>query len=394
MKNLAVTILDDDDFILDVTQSMIESIGITDVVTYTSAQQALQSLKLSDVHQVLLCDLNMPEMDGVEVIRILGQSNFVGAIIVLSGEDSRTLQTVVNMGRAYHLRLIGALVKPVKMAELQHMFKLIKSSIAQSKYVDMPLNVRELAAGMEAAIKPYFQPQVDVVSSKVMGVEALARWVQPDGQILAPSFFIPLAEENQLIDRLTDLILTKSLLYWRQWYEAGIDLSLSVNISMHSLNRIDFPDRLVEEMQAIGMPLDRLILEITESHLAEDMRIASDVLTRLCLKRVQLSIDDFGTAYSNMEKLMMVPFSELKIDRAFVHGAAENPSSYAILKSSVDLARRLKMKTVAEGVENQEDWQCVAGLDCDLIQGYFVSRPMLGERVVEWVKSWEKAKCL
>lgn len=390
MKDLSVTILDDDDFILAVTQSMIESIGLNNVAVYSSAKQALAELDLSNDHQVLLCDLNMPEMDGVEVIRILGQSHFAGAIIVLSGEDSRTLQTVVNMGRAYHLRLIGALVKPVNLADLQHMFELVKSSISKAAYVDTVLSVDELANDMAEAVLPYFQPQVDVETRKVVGVEVLARWQRSDGSILPPPAFIPLAEESQLIDRLTSLILSKSLLQWREWFDAGIDLSISVNMSMHSLNRIEFPDQLITEMQSIGVPLDKLILEITESHLAQDMRVASDVLTRLCLKRVRLSVDDFGTAYSNMEKLLMVPFSELKIDRAFVHGAAKNASSHAILKSSVELAKRLGMKIVAEGVENQEDWDCVAEMECDLIQGYFVARPMPGDQLLDWLREWQQ----
>lgn len=390
MKNLSVTILDDDDFILDVIHSMIEGMGIRNIVSYTNAKQALSELDLADDHQVVLCDLNMPEMDGVEVIRILGQSHFAGAIIVLSGEDSRTLQTVVNMGRAYHLRLIGALVKPVSQAELRRMFKLVETSITKSNYVNAELSVQDLAANMDGALEPYFQPQVDVCSGEMVGVEALARWLRPDGSILGPAAFIQLAEDNKLIDRMTDLIITKSLGHWRQWHDEGSDLSISVNMSMHSLNRIDFPDQLVAEMQGIGMPLDRLVLEITESHLAQDIRTAADVLTRLCLKRIRLSVDDFGTAYSNMEKLLMVPFSELKIDRSFVHGAAQNPSSYAILKASVDLAKRLNMKVVAEGVENQEDWDCVAKLACDWVQGYFVARPMPGNQVMEWMRGWKR----
>jgi len=237
---------------------------------------------------------------------------------------------------------------------------------------------------------PYFQPQVDARTRKVVGVEALARWRHPQDGILGPGAFITVAEENGLIIQLTDQMLTQSLRQWRQWHDAGLDLSISVNLSMHSLNCLSFPDQLVAEAQAIGAPLDRLVLEITESHLAQNMRVSSDVLTRLCLKRIRLSIDDFGTAYSNMEKLQMLPFSELKIDRAFVHGAAKNPSSYAILKSSAELGRRLDMKIVAEGVETQEDWGCAADLGCDLIQGFYVARPMPGDQISSWVQGWEQ----
>jgi len=388
MKNLSVTVLDDDDFILDVAQTMIESLGVGDITTYVSAKQALTELNISDSQQILLCDLNMPEMDGVEVIRYLGQCHFAGAIIVLSGEDTRTLQTVVNMGRAYHLRLLGSLTKPLDLQELQRLFHLCLTSISKSRYGLMELTASEIESGMAEALLPYFQPQVDVRSRKVVGVEALARWQLPNGEVLGPAAFIAQAEASGLIQPLTDLMLTKSLQQWQVWNEAGIDVSISVNISMHSLNCIDFPDQLMIEMQALGVPLDRLILEITESQLAQDMRVAADVLTRLCLKRIRLSVDDFGTAYSNMEKLLMVPFSELKIDRAFVHDSVKNASAYAILKSSIDLGHKLGMTLVAEGVENQDDWDCVSELGCDLVQGYFVARPMPGNQLPIWLQNW------
>lgn len=268
MKNLFVTVLDDDSFILDTAQYMIESLGVGRIITYTNAKEALSTLNFCDAHQVLLCDLNMPEMDGVEVIRYLGQCHFAGAIILLSGEDTRTLQTVANMGRAYHLRLIGALTKPINLKELQHMFQLIMSDVSKSS-AHKVLSASELESGMTHALVPYFQPQVDICSRKIVSVESLARWQLSDGKVLGPAAFIPLAEETGLIDGLTDIMLTKSLQQWRAWYNAGIDVSISVNMSMSSLNYVDFPDRLVAEMQAIGVPLDRLVLEITESQLAD-----------------------------------------------------------------------------------------------------------------------------
>lgn len=390
MKNMSVLVLDDDDFILDVTQAMLENMSVGNIVTHTSAKVALTTLDMNNPLQVLLCDLNMPEMDGVEVIRHLAQRDFSGAMIVLSGEDTRTLQTVVNMGRAYHLRLLGALGKPIDQQALLNMLQHMQTGASTHLRSHPALSESELRAGLAGdALLPYFQPQVDARTRKVVGVEALARWQHPRDGILGPGAFIHVAEENELITQLTDSMVTQSLRQWRQWHDAGLDLSISVNLSMHSLNCLAFPDRLVAEAQAIGVPLDRLVLEITENHLTQDMRMSSDVLTRLCLKRIRLSIDDFGTAYSNMEKLQMLPFSELKIDQVFVHGAAKNPSSYAILKSSAELGRRLDMNIVAEGVETREDWDCAAESGCDLIQGFYVARPMPGDQLSSWMQGWE-----
>lgn len=390
MKKLSVAVLDDDDFILDVAQLMLEAMGVGEIATYSSASIALGSLDMNNPWQVLLCDLNMPGIDGVEVIRRLGHRNFAGAVIVLSAEDPRTLKTVVNLGHAYHLRLLGALGKPIDEQELRYMLERIQADDTPRHYLHLPLSESELRAGLAGdALVPYFQPKVDAHTRKVVGVEALARWQQPQGDILGPDCFIPVAEQNELIILLTDNMVTQSLRQWRQWHDAGLDLSISVNISMPSLACLSFPGWLVEEAQSAGVPLDRLVLEITESRLSQNMLVSSEVLTRLSLKRIRLSIDDFGTAYSNMEKLQMLPFDELKIDQVFVHGASIDPSSYAIFKSSVDLGRHLGMRIVAEGVETQSDWDCAVTLGCDLIQGFHVAKPMPGSELISWVRDWE-----
>ena len=390
MKHLSVLVLDDDDFILDVTQAMLENMGVGHIETHLSARSALKALDMSNPLQIILCDLNMPDMDGVEVIRYLGQQGFIGGVVVLSGEDIRTQHSVVAMGRAHHLNLLGALNKPINTDELLAMLENIKASISKKPYALTLLSVDELRAGLTTdAVVPYFQPQVDTLTGKVIGVEALARWQHKQLGIIGPAAFIAVAEANDLITPLTYQIITQSLAQWRIWNDEGIDISLSINISMHSLNDFSFPDWLVAEAQTFDVPLNRLVMELTESHLSDNILVTSDVLTRLCLKRIRLSVDDFGTAYSNMEKLQQLPFSELKIDRAFVHGADHNPHSHSILKHSIELAKSLNMITVAEGVEDQSDWDCVAKQGCDLVQGYFVSRPMPGDQIVQWAKNWE-----
>ncbi|MBI3523723.1 MAG: EAL domain-containing response regulator [Betaproteobacteria bacterium] len=391
MEKLSVLVLDDDDFILDVVHVMLKSFGVTDITCDTSAAMALPTLDMDNPRSVVLCDLNMPEMDGVEVVRYLGQQGFCGGVIVFSGEDSRLLQTVAEIGRAHHLRLLGALGKPIDRQALSRMLQnMAKDASALHHRPHVTLSAAELRDGLENdALTPYFQPQVDTLSRRVIGVEALARWRHPAKGILSPAAFISVAEQNALIAPLTERMITLSLRQWQLWNAAGLDLTISVNLSMHSLTRLDFPERLVAEAQSIGVPLDRLVLEITESQVSQDILVSSDVLARLCLKRVRLSIDDFGTAYSNMEKLQMLPFSELKIDQAFIHGAAKKPASYAIVKSSADLGRDLGMKIVAEGVETQEDWDCAGELGCDLIQGYFIARPMPGDQMPGWVRSWK-----
>lgn len=386
MPNLAITILDDDEFMLSSITAMLHGLELTKVSTFTSADAALSQIDLHDPMLVVLCDLQMPGMDGVEFLRHLAERHFVGGIVVFSGEDVRTLHMVENLVRAQHLHLLGVLHKPIDRTSLLNLLDQMccKGNIKQPR--ELLLSEHELREGLTGnSLIQVFQPQVDIRTRQIVGVEALARWSHPRYGILGPHTFIPVAERSGLIIRLTDIMITQSIRQWRNWFDNGYDFGISVNVSMDCLSRIDFPDWVVAEAAAVGMPLDRLMLEITESRLMQNTVKALDVLSRLCLKRVRLSIDDFGTAYSNMEKLQMLPFNELKIDRAFVNGAADDDSSRAILESSAALGKRLNMKIVAEGVETREDWECAAQAGCDLIQGFYVARPMPGAHLIDWV---------
>lgn len=390
MHNISVLVLDDDEFMLETMTAILSGMDIGTVRTFVSASQAMSALSAEDPSQVVLCDLNMPDMDGIEFMRHLAHLHYAGAVIILSGEDPRTLQMVEGLGRAHKLRLLGTLRKPV---DRQSLFKLLDRMCSDSvagRRTEVSLSEEELRAGLaDDAVVPFFQPQVDIHTRKVVGVEALARWRHPEHGIVGPGAFIPLAEKTGLIAELTDRILRQTMQQWRDWRDAGYDLAVSVNVSTDCLSYIQFPEQVVAKAVSFDMPVDRLILEITESRLMQDMAVSLDVLSRLCLKRIHLSIDDFGTAYSNLEKLQMLPFAELKIDRAFVYGAAANPSVRAILESSAALGKRLGMQIVAEGVETQEDWDCAAAAGCDLIQGFYVARPMPGEELVGWLQRWK-----
>ena len=162
---------------------------------------------------------------------------------------------------------------------------------------------------------------------------------------------------------------------------------IAVNLSANWLTDIQLPEFVFATLQATGFPADRLILEITETGVMADITTALDVLTRLRLKGFKLSIDDFGVGYSSMEQLQRLPFNELKLDRSFVHGASEKPVSRAILASSIEMARKLNLSTVAEGVEKQADLDLLRGLGCDLVQGWLVAKAMPLEELLEWLQT-------
>ncbi|MET0014697.1 MAG: EAL domain-containing protein [Sedimenticola sp.] len=224
----------------------------------------------------------------------------------------------------------------------------------------------------------------------LVAAEVLARWQHPERGLLAPFHFIARAEELSLIDELTWSLFEQAIGQFGRWRTMGTNLSMSINLSADSLGTVDLPEKIASLVAANHIPYDAIRLEITESRLMKNLKTSLDVLARLRLKNFGLSIDDFGTGYSSLAQLNSIPFNELKVDRAFVHGAAADPAARAILESSVMLARKLDMTVVAEGVEDQSDWDQVEAVGCDLVQGYHVARPMPADQFELWMETWNE----
>ena len=388
-------LLVDDDYIMHrVTTVMLNDLGISGVLNAMSGPSALEILEeQGDGVDVIICDLNMPEMDGVEFLRHLAQRDFSGSVILASGEDVRILKTVEKLAIEHELHVLGVMEKPATPAKLTELLDMV-DQIRQEGTMMMadPFNLIELDDAIRAGqLDTYFQPKVDIGSGEVVGVEALVRWNHPHKGLIKPNAFIAMAEENGLIGELTDVVCLRALEYAGKLKKLGYDLNIAINISVDSLTNLEWPDRIFNLLEKSGLDASTITFEITESRLMEHLSVALDILSRLSLKRFNLSIDDFGTGYSSMEQLQRIPFSEFKIDRAFVHGAAREASMRAILESSVLLAKKLDMKVVAEGVEDEEDWDLVAEVGCDQVQGYYVSRPLPFGHLVKFLADRKKA---
>jgi len=184
------------------------------------------------------------------------------------------------------------------------------------------------------------------------------------------------------------VVLTDAFAQFKLWQEAGLMLKVAINLSIDNLASLDFLDEVVELAAKAGVPPQMVELEVTESRLMGDLRTPLEILTRLRLKRFRLSIDDFGIGNSSLAQLRDLPFDELKIDQSFVHGACENDKLRAMFTSSLGLAKQLGMEVVAEGVEDQADWDFVHKSGCDVAQGYFIARPMPAADLPAWMQSW------
>jgi EAL domain-containing protein (putative c-di-GMP-specific phosphodiesterase class I) len=213
----------------------------------------------------------------------------------------------------------------------------------------------------------------------------LARWNHPVHGLLAPWTFIPLAEQTGQIEQLTDQVLLQAFRQLAIWRARGLYLQMAVNVPMQCFDHLPFVESLAKAAKDESINLENLTLEVTESQLTRDLARSLEVLARLRIKRVCLAIDDFGTGYSSMQQLKHLPVQELKIDRGFVSGATYDLKTRAILESSVALAQRLGLRTVAEGVETEDELMLVKSLGCTLVQGFYFTKPLSAPDFERWL---------
>jgi len=228
-----------------------------------------------------------------------------------------------------------------------------------------------------------YQPKVGLRDGCLKRVEALVRWDDPELGAIEPSRFVPLAEEHGLIDEMTQWGLGTILRQWLAWRDEGVDTCIAFNISALSLQHLDFPD-LVERMcDELGVPTDRLVMELTEGATQPLVKLM-DTLTRFRIKGIGLAIDDFGTGYSSLMQLRQLPFTEVKIDQAFIADVERSRDCRLIIQSIADLAHGLGLTATAEGVETLGQLRIVRELGCDVVQGYLISEPLEPHLLKTW----------
>jgi EAL domain-containing protein (putative c-di-GMP-specific phosphodiesterase class I)/ActR/RegA family two-component response regulator len=324
---------------------------------------------------LVVMDLQMPGTDGIELLRDLALSRCGAEIVIASGLDLRTLDAAKNLGTERGLKIHAILHKPVPLKDLEDL-------LARQKPADSALLARDLGHAIATGqLFLEYQPKISTRLGQISGVEALVRWQHPDLGLVRPDLFISLAEESDLIDPLTDWVFSTAAQQAAAWQRQGLALDVAVNISAKNLRDIRLPDRLVSRCVEIGIQPDKLTLELTETSAMRDPVHMMDVLTRLRVKGFKLSIDDFGTGYSSLIQLKKMPFSELKVDLSFVTRMLHDKDCQIIVEAIVDLARKLGLESVAEGVESEPIWAALIGLGCDRGQGYYLGRPMTADRI-------------
>jgi EAL domain-containing protein (putative c-di-GMP-specific phosphodiesterase class I)/FixJ family two-component response regulator len=397
-KSAIASLLVVDDNIVQRIQvvALCRELGIDMIYEAGSGAEALELLSLLVLPpDVAIVDLEMPGMDGIELIERLHERRLAIPLIVVSGREAVLIDTVETMARNLGIPVVAGIRKPLRSETLAAALdgwdrERAAPAAAAGREPLPPIDTRELAEAIRSgAIVAHYQPKVDMARGLVCGVEALARWTHPLHGPIGPDRFIAYAEQEGLIHELTMAVLRQAFADAARWHANDLALSLAVNLSPRLLEDPSLVRELSQLLDDHGLDARHVVLEITENSVVDCMGVALGVLARLRLKGFRLSIDDYGTGFSSMQQLARIPFTELKVDRAFVHGAAQRTNLRVILQSALDMSRQLGLVTVAEGIETLPDWQLVRDSGCGVGQGFLVARAMPADELPRWIAAHE-----
>jgi len=392
-----VLIVDDDVISASILQASLNTLGYERVGIEHDGQRALERLREESAIELVLLDLHMPEMDGIRFMRHLCEIRPAMDLIMVSGQRERVLSTAISLGKSMGLNVLGALQKPIKPNALEETLQRRQNETRERKefnVISRPLARVDLEAGLDEQDednKPclLFQPIVSVSTGEIVCVEVLARWWNKERGMLSPDAFLPLAERSGLLDQLTTLIYRHTIEQVSEWLRMDKRVSAAINLSINSFRSPEFTRYLIDTAAERNIDCARLNFEVAESQTSAVTPQCLEALLSLRLRGFRLSIDDFGTASSSFTHLKDIPFTELKIDREFVTGATHDAGARSILEESINLARRLSMSVVAEGVESRQDWDLVENLGCDFVQGYYCAKPMGQDQLLQLLETWQ-----
>jgi EAL domain-containing protein (putative c-di-GMP-specific phosphodiesterase class I)/CheY-like chemotaxis protein len=385
-----ILVIDDEADVGEFVAAVAEELGLRCVATTDAS--AVPMLYTPDTTLILL-DLMMPDMDGIEVLRMLSSLQCKAGILLMSGISLRVMETAEKLAHALGLSIAGHLVKPFHLAELEDALRKHVAHGASVAIVNNPqiaFSDDKLRSAVERdEFVLHYQPQIDLDTGSVIGMEALARWQPPESNLIYPDNFIARTEALGLIDDFGWLVAARGLSDVKQFAdESHAAPRLALNVSAHSLRDLRFPDMFVAILKKYDVPAESVMVEITESGLIDELSHSLDVLTRLRVKSIQLSIDDFGTGYAMMQQLVAIPATELKIDKIFVMNMHANSSDRVMVQKTIEIGHELGMKVIAEGVETREQLEFLRKSGCDSAQGYFFSRPLPAPEMVRWLEDY------
>jgi EAL domain-containing protein (putative c-di-GMP-specific phosphodiesterase class I) len=375
-----VLLVDDDAHITRMIRGIAEQSGFS--VTEINDPLLFERSYENDAASLIILDLNMPGKDGIELLDFLAASRSNAQLMFVSGADRRVLGTMEKLAVSRGLNFAGVLEKPVNLT-------LLREALDEHARKFGVATVADLDRALDSdQIEVAYQPKIDLETGAVVGVEALARWSHATLGPISPETFVAMAEDSGRITTLTQIVLNKALRAAHDWSDLYPGLQLAVNLSPRLLSDAKLPDRILDTLKSRGVAPELLKLEITERSVMDDVDLSMSVLSRIRLKEMDLSIDDFGTGSSSLVQLYRMPFGEIKIDKSFVMDMLQRREAEVIVNSIIQLGKSMELTIVAEGVEDKATLERLKSLRCDHAQGYFISRPISRTDFLEWLANY------
>ena len=392
-ESLGVLVIDDHAFQRSVLVRLLKSLGVSRVLEAEDGAGALTLMRANrDSLALIISDIDMPEMDGLEFLRRLAQEAPSTPVALHSALDRALLKSVEVMSAEYGLPLVGMLEKPATEEALIELLGKAVQRRSTNERVEQPANASEVASALgRHEFEPWFQPKIELRTGRVCGAEVLVRWCRLHAQPLPPDRFLSIVVASGLMRALTLGLAAKSAQHLRRLGPGGRNFTLSLNVCPTLLDDPEFADALVGSLIDAGANPGEVVLEITETAASRNQGAALENLARLRMRGFDLSIDDFGTGFSSLAQLVRAPFSELKIDASFVNRIASDHAARTLVETVIAMARRLGLRTVAEGIETEEQREILVALDCDMGQGYLFARPMPVTDWLVWMRAQQAA---
>lgn len=390
-----ILVVDDSKAILIVMEAILSELELLETTTTClSATEALEKVKVDINHfDAIFTDLNMPEMDGMELMRHLGVIGYSGAVIIISEMDRKIISLATNLAKQNNVHLIGNLTKPVQLNQVNILLTKIAQLNSHTLTKEQTITeTRLITAIKNNEITPYYQPKINIKTNKIVGAEVLARIVShKDNSVTLPSHFINLAEQCELINQITFTLFEKACRDLKQLNEAlGHKLKLSFNLSPCQLDDLNTPNKLLHILQKYSVSTSDLVIEITEQHALSSFT-QLETLNRLRMYGFGLSLDDFGIGFTNINQLKQLPFTEVKIDRSFISNIETDKFSQVVVSSLINMTTQEQLELVAEGVERPEELEYLKHYQTDLsVQGFLFSCPKAKAEFISWAKHWIK----
>ena len=389
MAYKSVLIIDDDPTQFTILSAYFQRIGAEAVKGAENAARALTFLNDENFgFDLIVSDLQMPEMDGIELLRHLKSIRFKGELVIISGVQKNLLEHAGRLAKMQNLNITGHLSKPVSKNALDRLFLRDAKgteSTAKPKPQHVITNNDFDKALTDGEIFPVFQPKIDLTTGRIAGAEALARWEKPNVGFISPDKLFSFAEDMGRLEELTFYLFDKAAGAIKHFVNADPSQKFATNLAPALISNLSLPDRLVNLIRHHKLNLENFSFEVTENSILNLDPVTLEVLSRLRIYGFDLAIDDFGTGSSNIQTLRDFPYSELKIDRAFISNATTDAFSRETVHAAVALATEQNMRIVAEGVESIESLNFIQKNGVHEVQGFLISKPLKAKEYLEFI---------